>query len=130
MDTTILVGEKPWESREILRPLARHVGKIHLPMRPQEAPRRRVVRAGHLLCGVKGAEDETFLVKPNLGGEGAGAALADSAKIRSAQAADRHGGAEAARLVRGGEMSGRRTECEGNAFLITRAGRGAPKPAR
>ncbi|VAI79198.1 unnamed protein product [Triticum turgidum subsp. durum] len=54
----ILVGEKPRERREILRPLTRHVGKIHIPPRPQEAPSRRVVRAGRLLCGVEGADDE------------------------------------------------------------------------
>ncbi|EMS58524.1 hypothetical protein TRIUR3_06862 [Triticum urartu] len=54
MDTTILVGEKPRERRQILRPLGRHVGKIHIPTRPQEAPCSRVVRAGRLLCGAEG----------------------------------------------------------------------------
>ncbi|EMS50505.1 Histone H2B.2 [Triticum urartu] len=46
---------------------------------------RRRCRLRPLLCGVEGAEDETFLAKSDLEGEGVGAALADSAKIRSAQ---------------------------------------------
>ncbi|EMS45547.1 putative xyloglucan endotransglucosylase/hydrolase protein 25 [Triticum urartu] len=54
----ILVGEKPRERREILRPLTRHVGKIHIPTRPQEAPSHRVVRAGRLLCGVEASSPQ------------------------------------------------------------------------
>jgi len=48
-------------------------------MRPPKAPRRRVVRAGGLVGGVKIADAEVQPVKPDLDGEAAGAARADAA---------------------------------------------------
>ena len=48
-------------------------------MRPPEAPRRRVVRAGGLVGGVEIAEAEAHPAEPDLGGEAAGGARADAA---------------------------------------------------
>ena len=79
-------------------------------MRPPEAPRRRVVRAGGLVGGVEIAEAEAHPAEPDLGGEAAGGARADAAVSPSFPATRRHGGAAAARRERAGRKRWRGTE--------------------
>lgn len=137
---TILVGAKPRQRRELLRPLPRrHVGEVQCSMRPPEAPRRRVVRAGGLVGGVEIAEAEAHPAEPDLGGEAAGGARADAAVSPSFPATRRHGGAAAARRKRAGRErwrgtergeSGGKAQSGGRALdFIKRAGRRAPKLA-
>ena len=93
---TILVGDKPRQRRELLRPLPRrHVGEVQCSMRPLEAPRHRVLLASGLMGGVKIAEAEAHPAEPDLGGEAAGGARADTTVSPSFPAAWWHGGGEA-----------------------------------
>ena len=64
-------------------------------MRPPEAPRRRVVRAGGLIGGVEIAEVEAHPAESDLGGEATGGARADAAVSPSFPAAWWRGGGEA-----------------------------------
>ena len=79
----ILVGDKPRQRRELLCMLPRrHVGEVQCSMRPPEAPRRRVVRAGGLARRPEGAEAEPKFAGPYLGVETAVGALADATVAR------------------------------------------------
>ena len=77
---TILVGAKPRQRRELLRPLPRqHVGEVQCSMRPPDAPHHRVVSAGGLVGGVEIAEAEAHPAEPDLSEEAVGGARADAA---------------------------------------------------
>ena len=64
-------------------------------MRPTEAPRNRVVRAGGLIGGVEIAKAKAHPAEPDLGGEAAGGARADAAVSPSFPAAWWRGGGKA-----------------------------------
>ena len=104
-------------------------------MRPSEAPRRRVVRAGGLVGGVEIAEAEAHPAEPDLGGETARGARTDAAvspsfRRRGGMVARRRRGEKERGESGGDAQSGGKAQSGGRALdFIKRAGRRAPKLA-